>query len=480
MKKIHILSLFTSIVLALFVVLQASCQNTGKFVFEGQIKGLKEGKIILNQVQGHKEFKINETLSRSDGSFSIRLDEMPRTGQFRLRIDPGGRNGILDFLFTGESHIRFVTHNDYLTDSIRFEKSEINKVWYGYFEIKEAYEARLSILEHLLNIYPADERFYPEVIKEFNILQDELEEKVQKTISNYEGSLLARYIRSDQPPRINPHISTEERQEFIRYNYLNNVDFTDTLLLYTDIFPGKALSYIMLFRGQRLDRDQQAMEFIKATDNLLPLAMIQPTVYNYLLGYTISGFEQIGLEEVLMHIADNYPVDESCISDHDSGELQRRMDGYRLLAPGKPAPPINTTDIIGEPFKLSDVGSDNVLIVFWASWCPHCTVILPEIRSLAVHKNTGSVSGQSPKLKVVSVSIDHSESDFEDYMRKNDLNDPSIRDFWVNLCDFEAWDGKVPDDYYLYATPTMILLDKDHKIVGKPSTVQDLIKQLGN
>ncbi|MBE0662589.1 MAG: TlpA family protein disulfide reductase [Bacteroidales bacterium] len=480
MKKNHLISVLVMVALGLSIVSQVSCQNPPKFVFEGQIRNMSESKIILNRLLGHKETNVSEVQSKSDGSFRITLDEMPQIGQYRLRIDPAGRNNILEFLFAGEDRIRFTTDYGFLMDSMRFDNSEVNTLWYAYFKAKEDFETRLSILEHLLNIYPVDERFYPEVIKEFNLLQDELEQKIKEFLAGSSNQLLAAYIRSDQSPRINPYLSSEERQQFIRLNFLAKVDFSDTLLLRTDIFPGKALSFIMLFRNQRYEREQQAEEFIKATDQLLPLAMIQPVVYNYLLEYTISGFEQIGLEEVLLHIAENYPVDETCISDQDSGELERRMLGYKLLAPGNPAPEIKQNDIYENPFELSKLNSERILIFFWASWCPHCTAMMPDIKALATQLNADGIDqSDSQKLQVVSISIDHDKDEFQAYLENNNLNDSSLRAFWTNLCDYKAWDGQAATDFYLYATPTMILLNKDKQIIGKPSNVQELIKQLG-
>jgi thiol-disulfide isomerase/thioredoxin len=474
----HLIIIIAVLISGMFVSTAASCQNQNAFVLEGKIVGLKNETLVFNRVQGHRELKVMELNAGSDGSFIIRLEDAPLQGQYRLRIDPAGRNAILDFLLSGED-IRFKTHAASLIDSIRFEKSKTNQAWYYYFRIKETFEARLSILEQLLDFYPKDERFFPEIIKEFNLLQNELDAEIEELVRPFPNTLLARYIQSDRPVPINPAASAQERQEFVKYNYLNHVDFTDTLLLNTDIFPGKALSYIMLYRNSRFDREQQTQEFIRATDNLLPLAMSQPTVYNYLLSYTISGFEQIGLEQVLTFIADNYPLDESCLSDQDSGELQRRMEGYRQLAPGKVAPGINIADINGKPFQLGEAGSEKILIVFWASWCPHCTVMLPEIKKLAVQKNINTASGQSPAFHVVSVSIDHSEEDYLSYLENNGLKEDQISDFWVNICDFQAWEGKVAEDYYLYATPTMILLDKDLTIIGKPATVNELNVLLG-
>ncbi len=474
-RKVPIL-IILSLALSSLIVFNVRCQQPGIFTFSGKIEGSKDTPLVFNRLRGHKETKIAELKTEKDGTFIISLNEIPPSGQYRLRIDPGKQNGILDFLVTGEN-MRFSTHLDFLTDSIHFENSGINEAWYQYFHVKDDFEGRLAILDHLLGIYPDDKRFYPEIIKEFNLLQDERDVEFKKIIIEFPGTLLEKYIRSDQPPRINPFLSAEERKDSFRRNFFKNLDFTDTMLLRTDIFPGKVLSYIMLYRNSQMNREQQALEFIRATDNLLPLAMVQPVVYNYLLEYTISGFEQIGLEQVLQHIADNYPVDETCVSNQDSGELQRRMEGYRKLAPGNQAPEIVARDIHDVSFQLSASEAGHTLIVFWASWCPHCNIMLPEIRKLAVQQN--STNHANPRLRVVSVSIDHEEKEYRDYLQENSLDDPTMKDFWVNICDYKAWDGKIANDYYLYATPTMILTGENRLIKGKPSNMQELVKQLG-
>lgn len=476
MKKSLLIQILAILTFTTGLSTQIACQPTGAFIFEGKIKGLEPSKIVFNRVLGHKEQKMAEVQSGIDGSIRFSLDEYPPEGQYRLRIDPAKRNAILEFLVTG-GNIRFSTVNDFLPDSMRFENSKINEAWYAYFRIKEDYEGRLSILDHLLGIYPEDKRFYPEILKEFGLLQDERDSEVEKLIAQFPNTLLSRYIASDRSPRIDPKLAADEKQEFVRRNFLKNIDFTDTMLLRTDLLPGKVLSYIMLYRNQRYSREQQAQEFIRATDNLLPLAMVEPLVYNYLLEYTISGFEQIGLEQVLTHIADHYTVDETCISNQSSSELQRRMEGYRKLASGNLAPEIQAQDINSKAFQLSKSDAEHTLMIFWASWCPHCKTMLPEIKKIVSQLNSGNP--KTPKLRIVSVSIDHSEKDYMDFLTQNALNDSQMSDYWVNICDYKAWEGKIANDYYLYATPTMVLTGKNRIITGKPGNIQELMGMLG-
>ena len=70
-------------------------------------------------------------------------------------------------------------------------------------------------------------------------------------------------------------------------------------------------------------------------------------------------------------------------------------------------------------------------------------------------------------IKVFAVSIDTVRKDWIDFIRTNKLS-------WINVSDLKGWDGKAAKDYYVYATPTMFLVDKNKKIIGKPLTVEDL------
>lgn len=45
---------------------------------------------------------------------------------------------------------------------------------------------------------------------------------------------------------------------------------------------------------------------------------------------------------------------------------------------------------------------------------------------------------------------------------------------WVNASDLKGWEGKAAVDYFIYATPTMFLVDKDMKLIGMPKTVEEL------
>ena len=74
-------------------------------------------------------------------------------------------------------------------------------------------------------------------------------------------------------------------------------------------------------------------------------------------------------------------------------------------------------------------------------------------------------------IEVVAISLDTSRVDWLNFVRDNALN-------ILNISDQKGWDGKAAGDYFIYATPTMFLLDSNKKIIGKPTTFEELQKYL--
>ena len=78
-------------------------------------------------------------------------------------------------------------------------------------------------------------------------------------------------------------------------------------------------------------------------------------------------------------------------------------------------------------------------------------------------------------IGIFSVSIDTSRFDWEENLLLN--NYP-----WISVCNLQGWEGKVASDYNIYATPTMFLIDRNRKILGKPLTFREFrrdVEKLG-
>jgi thiol-disulfide isomerase/thioredoxin len=105
-----------------------------------------------------------------------------------------------------------------------------------------------------------------------------------------------------------------------------------------------------------------------------------------------------------------------------------------------------------------------VLVVFWASTCAHCLELLPQLNSWYLSQNQAN-------LEVVAISLDTSAVNFERFTE-------SLHPAWISAYDPLAWEGKVAGDYFIYATPSLFLLDKERTILAKPTSFRQFLNAI--
>jgi thiol-disulfide isomerase/thioredoxin len=112
--------------------------------------------------------------------------------------------------------------------------------------------------------------------------------------------------------------------------------------------------------------------------------------------------------------------------------------------------------IISKDFTLSSLRGKYVLIDFWASWCGPCRASVPHLREIyAKYKDKG--------FEIVGITND---VDHDDWKRAIE-DDQSI---WIHVADVfpeEKKKAEVISKYAAHNLPSLYLIDKDGKMVGK-------------
>jgi thiol-disulfide isomerase/thioredoxin len=184
-----------------------------------------------------------------------------------------------------------------------------------------------------------------------------------------------------------------------------------------------------------------------------------PKVREMVVNYLINGFQTYGFETVLTYLIEHYVLGQSCVSDQQEEKLRIRIEGFKKLAIGSMVPDFEISDSEGTPIHLSDTQDKRTLLIFWSGNCPHCEAILPELKIL---------NGQyREKVRFIGISVDQDEKIWRTALEKNDLP-------WSNIAELKGWDGKIIQDYYVYATPTFLLIDTNLRIKSKPTGLAEL------
>ncbi len=426
------------------------------FQLKGTVRGLQAGKIGISGFYGTEQKAFDSIPVNDVGYFEYSFAPDVQTGMYRLRLN---KNIFIDVIFNREN-IVFTTDINHIIDSLVFLQSDENKLYYEYMNRRNITDYKTHLLSQFISDYPSDDPFYKIACQKYDTLRTEFIDFVNGLTEQNKTTFTAGYINMDFSPIPPSSIIGMQRIDYVRAHFFDRMDFSDTAMLYSDVISGKILQYLSLYQNNRLSKDMLQLEFIKAVKVIMEETKVNQEIYEFAMDFLINGFESYGFERVITYIADNIDLETTCENSERKATLEKKVESLKKFAVGKKAPDFTATDLDGNEVTLSEVPSEYMLLVFWATWCPHCTNIVPQLAGLyqSVNKDT---------LQVLAVSLDDSKEELEGFVKNNNLN-------WINVCDFKKWKGDVVEAYDVFATPTIFLLYKDRTILAKPATFNDI------
>ncbi len=442
----------------LIIACSFSIKAQQTFPFKIHIKEHPNSKVILSEIYGEKFSNIDTLVTDDNGNASYLFTDESSVGMYRLFLD---RNAFADFIFNNEA-IELSTEFDHPMDSLTVIKSVENKLYYDFLRADQQFQLKLELLNPLTTYYPKNDELYETLVNKFTKVQEQRDVWITDVMEQHPNSFVSKVMSFMRSPFIPSDLSEQEKMKYMQVHYFDKIDFGSADILRTDVLPTKLITYLSLFSNRNYNQQQMEDAFKHAIDLLMSKNFENQLVREFVIEYLVGGFEKYGFESVIVHIADNYEDETACENEERKSDLQTRLENFKKLAVGKTAPDIIIPNEFGENIQLSSLNNDYVMLVFWATWCPHCTQWMPQIKEL--------YDAQKKKnVEVLAISIDKEEdaANWKKYVKENKLT-------WLNGSELKGWNSKVALDYNIYATPTIIVLDKNRKIVSKPLSMQQI------
>jgi thiol-disulfide isomerase/thioredoxin len=112
------------------------------------------------------------------------------------------------------------------------------------------------------------------------------------------------------------------------------------------------------------------------------------------------------------------------------------------------APDFELMDLDGNMVKLSDLKGKNLIINFWATWCPYCIDEMPDLQKLHdKYKNDD--------FMVLAVNVREKESKAREYLEENNIKLPVLLDI----------EGTASYEYGANSIPLSVAVNKNGIIV---------------
>ena len=441
------------------------------------LRGVYESNISLLALSNNKTFKpIAEAKGIKNGAtarLQITMDKLP--GEFVLRFDYKENESSTPYpsekyIFINDQDLELWVSPKYCNnaDSTRFQKDERENAAFVRFSKENGKQKeKLGLLQNfLMNYDDTESTFYQQGIGEYEkrrqTFNQWLTDQTQQDTSLFVSALYPfQYV-----PQI-PWKGTEtERINSLINHYFDGMDFQNPLLIKTSDLNKWMDGYVNLYGQLSTTEALRDSLFPEAGRRAIEKARRgHPLLYGWMVDYFYRGYESNGITAG-MKILEPYKNDPNCLTSKRQ-EIARRLKGMETLVPGSKAPDIALTDMYGSLFNLYgfEPKVKYLLLYFWSADCSHCVEMANQMYPWQQQPE------MQQKVKVVAVSLDETDTEIAAWKKK-------IPEFkaWKHMRAEAGVRSKVASDYYILATPVMVLLDaKTKEIIAVPNTLTELM-----
>ena len=459
----HIALNFLFLTTFIFVGFKTYAQDS--IVVKGKFIGnTKYAKVLMKKFD-IGNFAVGGATIKND-SFKLVLPPQIPAGVYRFQYAVGEGEKYLDIIINGkEKEIAFTLEANEEIALPKFTASVENQKWYAYQKQNGLQLERIALLNQFINAYPnAQAEVVKVAVKEWEMERDLYWKNFEQFKTEMKGTWAYEMV-ANRPYYFTNPLEDFRIQDFNkREHFWDNFDANNPKLLNTPLYTEHILNYLRYWMNPNMNfsAEEKTNGFKRAVDVIIRKFAGNEATHTFAYKYLSLGFKEIGEEEVLQYLDENYKnLAEQCFDAFEKTEFEKRMVGYAALKQGNKAPDFKLNDVHTKlkAKSLYKLKSEKTILVFWSSTCPHCMEEMPKLNNWAAeHK----------ELKIIAVSLDTDSALHQETIKKL----PQM----IHTCDYKAWETEAATKYFIAATPTFIVLNQEKKIIGKYSSLEQVVK----
>lgn len=386
---------------------------------------------------------VDRAKIENNGNFKIALDSTLVPGMYKIVYGIPQDENNFDFIYDGKEDIRLAFS---LENGLEFKESSENKLWASYTNSMELVNMTIS---NYYSQQSTDKKAFADIFKTLKDTQDAFEEASK-------DKLAATFIKANRPYVPTEYQSIATYSNNLKSTFLENVDFGNPLLQSSDFLTDRVMAYVFGMSATNSNDDFK----VHIDDVAKAIGTDKPFVATTLLEHLWKKMVETQNLEVANYISDTYLF--KLARETGNKELYQTMMAYKNSAIGAIAmdfPIVYESDgkhISTSLHRLS--GADHYLLIFWSSTCGHCLDELPKAMSF--------IDSKPRNLKVVAFGLENDKENWQ----KTIATMPGF----IHVLGLQHWNNPVAIAYGISSTPSYLILDKDKKIVSKPSDLKSL------
>ncbi len=381
-------------------------------------------------------------------------------GFYRL----SGKDGRIDFLMSTPD-LNFSLDGKPEVGELRFPDNDENNQFQYYLSEFGVLNRRIGSLREKLTGLNQRDSSYKELHSQFKKVQKEKKVLLKDLWGTHFDSWPARMALAQQELDPDVKLKGKAYDDYYQKHFFDFFTFSDSVLQATPIYYEKIGKYLKAQHIEDLIKAENYKKINEVISKLFWLTELEPTSQKYLANYLMNRYSKKDYPEIYDATVDAYKVMNTCEYVMGNKVIQNRMRNSKANIAGWRAPDVQLNNSLdGKIQSLSAVNSDLTLLVIWSGSCVHSREMLERIKDLYPEYHELG-------LEVVAVSLDNSLSYWREMVSNNYYP-------WVNACDTDGLNGVTADQFNVYVTPSMFLIDPSLKTIAVPQTYFQLEKEL--
>ncbi len=436
-----------------------------KFTVKFKTKSFNEGVAFLCFHMG-KNLNIEDSAAMSpDGTVQFYSGETSPGGIYAI-VFPGKRHTFDFFISSNDSLITLSADTNTLPEYIINGAPENGQfIDYQKFVSIKGGQLQAERMAYVGSKTAADSALH---LENFNRFNKELNDYRDSVMKNFPTGMMTAMLYAMKDPELpikkpTTRQDTIDNYQYYKKHYWDGVSFMDDRVLRTPFFLPK------LERYYREIMPPSADSIIQDIDYKLLFARNAPEMYKFLLNWYTDEYinpKFMGQDAVFVHLFEKYHSKglTSWLNEKQMETISRRAYMQMSNLIGIKASDLDMVDSTGKPRNLYSVNGEFTLVVFWDPTCGHCKEEIPRIDSIY------RASWKAKGLRVYSVLSDNDKKkEWITFVKEKKLTD------WVHVYETKEMEKIVSDSqkpsfrqlYDVIQTPTVFLLDKEKRIIGK-------------
>ena len=425
----------------------------------GNFNQMHNESIKLEGFDGFKTYPISSSTTDEKGNFKLTYSAADYGMGYLV-----SKNSKPFIVILNEEKIELIGESLNFIETIKITKNQENQWFEQYAKEHPLRERALSAWNYLEKMYAQEPLFSVQKTASTNILSEKKRIKAEDTsflVKLPKSSYVSWFIPIRKLVSSAATVAQYQTEEIpATIEAFRAIDYTDQRLYKSGLLKEALENHYWLLENCGKPLDTVFNEMKISIDAMLVDLVKDPKKLNEVTSYLFQLLERHSLFPASEYLALKVLNQTNCTLDSD---LAKQLESYRSMKKGTIAPDLvfdpsffaNNTNILS---KLSDSKTQYTVVVFGASWCPQCQEELSEIVRLYS-------KWKSKSVEVVFIGLENDKNTFIDFAK----NFP-----FPSYSDLKKWESKMVKDYFVFATPTIFLLDNTRIIILRPNSVKQM------